>query len=173
MRDPFEELSDEHRVIEKVLGALEAAAHREMPPAFYAKALEFISNFSDGVHHAKEEERLFTYLETRGMPRDYGPISVMLFEHDSGRRHVEAMREFLADGNMDDLRRESVAYSALLRDHIEKEDTVLFSMGRAMLTPEEIAEIGEGFATIPVPAPGYEKWIRVAEELALEAGVPV
>lgn len=173
MRDPFEELDDEHRVIEKVLGALESAAEREMPAAFYAKALEFIASFSDAVHHAKEEERLFTYLETRGMPRDYGPINVMLLEHDSGRRHAGAMRGYLADGAMDELRRESTAFTALMREHIEKEDDVLFPMGKAMLTPEEIAEIGESFLSIPVPAPGYEAWVRVAEELAAEAGVPV
>jgi hemerythrin-like domain-containing protein len=173
MRDPFDELTADHRIIEKVLGALEQAAHRDMPAGFYERALDFLEQFADAYHHGKEEQRLFQYLEKRGLPRDYGPIGVMMMEHDSGRRHVGAMRQYLRDNDLQALRKESLAYASMLRDHIEREDTVLFAMGRAMLTRDEIGEIGESFWAIPVPEPGYEHWADVAEALASEAGVAV
>ena len=59
MRDPIQQLMEEHRVIEQVLAALEAAARRELQFPFYEQAVDFIVNFADGCHHAKEEDRLF------------------------------------------------------------------------------------------------------------------
>ncbi len=50
---------DEHRVIERVLTALEKAAGRLesglMRPGFFVDAAEFIKGFADGCHHKKEE----------------------------------------------------------------------------------------------------------------------
>ena len=173
MRDPFRQLMQEHRVIEKVLGALEAAANLDMPVDFYERAIDFVTGYADGFHHAKEEERLFTYLEERGMARDYGPLGVMLHEHDSGRKHISNMREQAAAGDLAALKNESLAYCALMRDHIAKEDEVLFPMGRAMLTPEEIAEVQAGFDAVPEPDPSREAYEQAAEELvALAAAVP-
>jgi hemerythrin-like domain-containing protein len=165
MRDPFHQLMEEHRVIEHVLTAIEKAARRDVPASFYEQVLDFVDQFTDGYHHAKEEERLFTYLEERGMPRDIGPLGVMLHEHDVGRGHVRAMKESLAADDIEALRMESLAYAVLMRDHIAKEDDVLFPMGRAMLTPEEIEEIQEGFDTVTEPAPS------AADYAALAAGL--
>ena len=173
MQDPFSQLMDEHRVIEQVLDALEAATLREVPIAFYEQALDFAAEFADGYHHAKEEERLFTYLEERGMPRDYGPLGVMVQEHDVGRAHIRAMRAYLADGDIPSLRQESLAYALLMRNHIAKEDEVLFPMGRAMLTADEIAEIQRGFDTVPEPSPSAADYVeRAASLLALVTESP-
>lgn len=165
VQDPFSQLMDEHRVIEQVLAALEAAAVRDVPAAFYEQALDFATEYADGYHHAKEEERLFTYLEERGMPRDYGPLGVMIQEHDAGRAHIRAMRAHLAEGDVQALRQESLAYALLMRDHIAKEDNVLFPMGRAMLTAEEIAEIQTGFDKVPQPSPSAADYVERAAQL--------
>jgi hemerythrin-like domain-containing protein len=165
MKDPIDELMDEHRVIERVLGALEAAARKEVPLAFYERAVDFIANYADGRHHAKEEERLFPLLERKGIPREGGPIGVMCAEHQVGRGHVARMRAFLAAGDRQGLRRESLAYAALLRDHILKEDHVLFPMGRECLTAPEVDRMRSAFAEVST-SKDYE---RVADELVAEA----
>src|SRR5665647_2426724 len=59
-----EALMQEHRVIERVLDALEIAAshlERERPvrPGFFLEAADFIAGFADGCHHRKEEGVLF------------------------------------------------------------------------------------------------------------------
>ena len=168
MRDPFQQLTDEHRVIEQMLDALEAAARKDVQPEFYARALEFATAYAEGYHHAKEEERLFTYLRDRGSPRDFGPVDVMVEEHRSGHAHVLAMQDQLARSDIDALRRECLAYVTLMREHIHKEEEVLFPMGRATLTPEEIDEIHAGFATIPEPAADLASFTRQAAALLAE-----
>jgi len=43
---------------------------------------DFFKNFMDRYHHAKEEKHLFVMLNARGVPRDNGPLAVMLREHE-------------------------------------------------------------------------------------------
>lgn len=168
MQDPTARLMEEHRVIEKVLAALETAGRAKLPWRFYERAIEFIARYADGCHHAKEEGAYFPAMEERGLPRDGGPIGVMLYEHEEGRAHVRRMREFLSRGEHDALRKESLAYAALLRAHIAKEDNVLFPIGRELLTEEDGARLRRAFAEVDGPA--CREWERVADELLQEAG---
>ena len=93
-----EELKHEHRVIERMLAILEAAAVRvdtgqELPTEFFPKLVDFIRNFADRCHHGKEEDNLFPAMEKRGIPRQAGPIGVMLIEHEQGRAYVRGIDE--------------------------------------------------------------------------------
>ena len=106
------------------------------------------------------------------MPRDYGPLGVIVNEHDTGRHHVSAMRDRIASGDVEGLRRETLAYVALMRDHIHKEDTLLFPMGRALLTPEEIEEVSQTFKTVPEPVPSSAAFVESAEVLLAEVANP-
>lgn len=165
MCDPFSQLADEHRAIEQVLTAMEAAVQRDVPEAFYEDVIDFGIVFADGYHHAKEEERLFTYLVERGMPRDYGPLEEVFHAHDAGRSHLESMRTLLAEGDLESVRRKSLEYAALMRDHLADEDNVLFPMGRAMLTEGEIQEIGESFDKVAEPSPSAAAYVEKAAQL--------
>jgi hemerythrin-like domain-containing protein len=89
-------LKEEHRVIEKVLNALDAFTLKlergeEVNAEVLEKSVDFIRNFADKCHHGKEEDRLFTLMTQQGFPKDNGPIAVMLQEHDLGRSFVKAM----------------------------------------------------------------------------------
>jgi hemerythrin-like domain-containing protein len=55
--------------------------------------LEFFQIFADRCHHGKEEDCLFPLLERKGLPREGGPIGVMLHEHGQGRELIQKMRE--------------------------------------------------------------------------------
>jgi hemerythrin-like domain-containing protein len=113
-------LMEEHEIILRALDVLEAHAHRgkQPPPAL----LEFFKEFADAHHHGKEEEILFPALEEAGFPHDAGPVGVMLHEHKQGRQLTAALRDpaQFADA--------ALAYSAMLRAHIEKENQILFPM---------------------------------------------
>ena len=89
-------LNDEHRVIERVLAVLEKAAgsleaDQGVQADFFLSAAEFIKGFADGCHHRKEEGVLFPAMEAAGVPRQGGPIGVMLAEHEEGRRLTREM----------------------------------------------------------------------------------
>lgn len=164
MSDPIQVLMDEHRVIEKVLDALETAADREVPADFYERALEFCSEFADACHHAKEEDRLFPLLEKRGIPRDGGPVGVMCAEHVQGRGYIQQMREAAEAGDYDRVRRVSLMYVGLLREHIQKEDNVLFAMARDVLGQKDIENLGAEF--VEAEKPEWNRYRTVADELA-------
>ena len=52
----------------------------------FRAGVDFIRGYADAWHHAKEEEHLFPALFLAGMPRDAGPVAVMLHEHGIGDR---------------------------------------------------------------------------------------
>ncbi|HEX7232537.1 MAG TPA: hemerythrin domain-containing protein, partial [Candidatus Binatia bacterium] len=90
---PTEILSDEHRVIERVLDALQRLTALPVNQSLrqWREALDFFRGFADQCHHFKEERLLFPAMEEHGIPSEGGPIGMMLQEHEEGRAHVKAM----------------------------------------------------------------------------------
>jgi hemerythrin-like domain-containing protein len=152
-------LMDEHRVIERVITSLEAASSdlakgQAVRPGFYVDATDFIKGFADGCHHKKEEGVLFTAMADAGMPTQTGPIAVMLAEHEQGRAYTRGMRqaaERLQAGDVsarDDVVRNARGYAALLRQHIAKEDGVLFPMADQVIPVAAQDQVAEDFERI-------------------------
>lgn len=172
-------LMNEHRVIERVLDALEIAAKRvesgqPVPPEYFLDACDFIAGFADGCHHRKEEGVLFVELAASGMPANQGPIGVMLHEHEQGRAFTRAIREAarkLAEGDAGATRAliaNAKGYVALLRDHIAKEDEVLFPMADQLIPAERHEQLLAGFARVEHldTGPGaHQKFLDLADRL--------
>jgi len=173
---PTKILSDEHRVIERVLDALQRLTAVPVNPSLeqWRKALEFFRHFADQCHHFKEEKVLFPALEEHGIPREGGPIGMMLAEHEEGRGHVRSMidaMERVAQGNgaasttlMDHAR----AYVTLLREHIQKEDDILFRMADEVIPEDEQRRILKDFENHEAEEMGagaHEKYLGIAREL--------
>ena len=137
-------LRDQHKKILKVADILEhvLASGTQSPPVdmdALADCITFIRFFADALHHGKEEDLLFPALEVSGMPREGSPIAVMLYEHTLGRGFARTMAAELPAARAGDdaaLRRLADAgrnYVALIRDHIMKEDEILFEMADQMI----------------------------------------
>ena len=181
--EPTEILKKEHRIIERVLASLEVAAGRlsageSVSPQIFIMAADFIKGFADGCHHKKEEGVLFPAMQAAGVPRQGGPIGVMLAEHEQGRHFTAGMRaaaERLAAGETD--AREAVAdnalrYVALLRGHIAKEDNILFAMADRFIAEPAQAEVSEEFDRIEQEETGegvHERFLALVEAIAEEA----
>ena len=174
-------LTDEHRVIERVLAALEKLTHKPAREALesWKLALEFFRHFADQCHHFKEEKVLFPALEEHGIPNQGGPIGMMLMEHEEGRAHVRAM--FAALGRIEakdetaqaSLFENARAYLRLLREHIQKEDDILFRMADEVLPADEQRKLLKNFEAHEAEEIGagvHEKYLKLAEELAGAAG---
>lgn len=172
-------LKEEHRVIERVLAVLEEAATRlergeQLPKGLFPKAVEFVRGFADRCHHGKEEGSLFPILERQGIPREGGPIGVMLFEHEEGRRWVTVMDEAGArysrgeEAAREDLIEGARGYSQLLRAHIGKEDNVLFPMADQVLSETDQADLLERFEAVEQEDMGegvHERYHQLVEDL--------
>lgn len=173
---PTQVLKDEHRVIEKVLDAMERAiCHDAVDRVFFEKAVDFVRNFADGCHHAKEEGELFPVLEASGIPREGGPIGCMLKEHEEGRSLVRMIADNLEAAAGGDraavgaVHQAAGNYVELLRQHIQKEDTILFVVAdqtlgaeqkRLMLAAFDQAEQAGG------DAGKHDRYVALADELS-------
>lgn len=183
---PTEILSAEHRVIEQVLDCLErvaaqAEARKKLDGDDARAALEFLRTFADRCHHGKEEDQLFPKMTERGVPRHVGPLAVMLSEHVSGRAHIAAMAAALEEavqGRAPALARfvgEARGYVGLLRDHIAKEDNVLFPMAEACMRDEDRAAVLKAFERVETHDLGthtHAEMVALADRLAERHGVP-
>lgn len=86
-----------------------------------------------------------------GIQNKNGPIGAILAEHAEGRGYIKNMAEafngFKKNENFSGVRivENASKYIALIRQHIEKEDTVLYPMGDARLSEEKDMELLAGF----------------------------
>jgi len=146
MNKSIENMMAEHRLIEQVLGALDTLANRlqqglPVPRTDVARFALFFREFADRLHHGKEEDRLFVKMNENGFPREFGPVGVMLMEHDAGREHVRALAKAgegtgpLSEAEELDVAEHALAFVPLLLAHIQKEDNILYPMAQQALPP--------------------------------------
>ena len=108
-----QDLRSEHDAILHVLDILDrASAIREKDQAGFLKfggeLTGFLKIFADKCHHGKEENFLFEEMVQRGVPKEGGPIGVMLQEHKLGREYIALMAtavEFKRPGEIQRSRR--------------------------------------------------------------------
>lgn len=159
----IEILEAEHRHIERVLVALSTALERDVneqsaDTAFFLRAADFIRDYADGSHHAKEEKVLFAALATHGMPLDAGPLGCMMAEHEQSRLYAREMAEqarSVARGSglaRAALLESAWSYARLMTAHIQKEDEIIFKIARRVLTADKDAELVARYAQLD-PAP--------------------
>lgn len=150
-------LREEHEGILAMLAVVEAAAFRlrdgkPIPKDLMLNAADFFSNFADKCHHGKEEDRLFPKMGKYGIPEEDGPIGVMKAEHAQGRVLIRAMREDAARYADDDTKavpalvRNTLEYVELLREHIGKENQVLFMMADQVIPEVEQQALARDYA---------------------------
>lgn len=137
-------LVNEHKLILRMIALLERNAARTAAGSysnwqFYLDGVDFIRNFADRFHHAKEEDVLFKALVANGMPAENSPIAAMLMEHDQGRVYVRAMEAAALDvlagreSGCALLTENAQAYAELLRGHIAKEDDILYPLAERVM----------------------------------------
>lgn len=183
-------LMEEHEAILRFIDALELAAEhlatgQPVRTGFFLDAADFIKGFADGCHHHKEEGLLFPALESAGMPSEGGPVGMMLHEHDVGRAYTRAMREAAEKLHAGDAAamagvfENARGYAALLRQHIQKENMVLFRMADNFIQGAAADELTAAFERVEKEETGegvHEKYLAILDELEREAraaGAPV
>jgi len=135
-------LRRDHDLIEKVLRSMETTIqllkdNKKIPEVVLLQVIYFSNNFTDVCHHSKEEKSLFPALEKAGMPKQMGPIAVMLREHEISRkiakRIQESTKEYLESENSAQLIADMTEYVDHVKQHLWKENNRLFMMADARL----------------------------------------
>jgi hemerythrin-like domain-containing protein len=178
-------LRSEHETILDVLAAVEWISHRAkfdhvLDLRSAQEALDFLRGFADRCHHGKEEQHFFPALAARGLPREVGPLAVMASEHDRGRALLAGMSEALADAQQSKAGAPArfgavgEAYAEFMRNHIQKENGVLFPMGDGMLSEQEQTAVLSGFESFEhedMGADAHQRFLDVAAGLCRRLGI--
>lgn len=104
---------------------------------YYGEVVYFLKIFADKCHHGKEENYLFMELINKGISNEGGPIGVMMQEHAQGREYIAQMSRSFDEKNIKEFNKAAVLYRDLLRQHIEKENDVLFMMADRVMNEQE------------------------------------
>jgi len=173
--DPYGVLAREHRLIERVLGAVGricSQALRAGPldarPATHT--IRFLREFADQTHHLKEERLLFPAIEANG----YFPGCGLVREHEDGRERVRSMSDAIpaaANGDPEAVRlfvRQARSFVSFLRDHIAKEDDCLADVVGSTLSPDARARLTREFDDLERREVGdraFERYAAMAQEI--------
>lgn len=171
------DLRHEHQVILRALAILERAgeglaAGTAVDETALAELVGLIRTFADTCHHGKEEQQLFPLLREKAVGDVLTPF---LEEHEEGRGYLRT----LAGAGPAPVRAAAARrYVAMLRDHIAREDGVLFPMADAVLSADEQAELARRYAEVEerVVGPGvHERLLATLDrlEVAIPAAAPV
>jgi hemerythrin-like domain-containing protein len=97
----------------------------------------------------------------------------MLYEHRVARSLIQHMREALGESGSDvdsidetEFRNAATSYLDLMRQHIAKENNILFEIGDQVMTEEDQLALGESFCTVACQSFGGKR----TEELEAIAG---
>jgi len=166
---------DEHKLILRMIALVEKNTElldqgKFRNWQFYLDAVDFIRNYADRFHHAKEEDVLFVELIKNGMPEKQSPIEAMHMEHDQGRAHVRAIEDAAQKalngetGQAVIIAENAKGYAALLRGHIEKEDDILYPLAERVLPEEVRARMLDAYAQAEAKTPELEnKYLLMVE----------
>lgn len=153
MNIPTQILSSEHQNILKIVDALvkeceDLESGKELDKKFFVKAIDFIRNYADKFHHAKEEDILFAELCKDTAQMRCNPIPQMLFEHDLGRNFIKNMEDGLNENDNKKVMENARGYAQLIREHIFKEDNILYPMIDEALNTEIQKSISDKFRQV-------------------------
>ena len=169
-------LENDHVNILRLTDVMEQMTNVETTNVNHLKSVvNIIRNYADGLHHKKEEDLLFPFFEQRGAGGGCGPVGVMLMEHEQGREFVKGMMDNIDlcekgdQGAMNLVYQNMLGYAGLLRDHIYKENNILFRMAENTFSEDDQNMLLDKFGKIESSAEEgskIEDYVVAIDELA-------
>jgi hemerythrin-like domain-containing protein len=144
MTTATQNLENDHVQILRLIEVMERITESADPNVDHLELIvKVIREFADGLHHAKEEQLLFPLMVQKGFSNESGPVAVMLHDHAEGRNFVKGMVENISrfqhgDASaLQNIYNNMLGYADLLKNHIHKENNVLFRMADKAFTSAE------------------------------------
>lgn len=147
--EPLESLRNEHGLMRHFMDNMELAARmleedKRPPTEFFAKAVEFVRTFADGLHHHKEEHVMFTQLAQKHGGEMDAEIAALRSQHEVARNNMAEIASYLAgydEGQpvpASKILENTKAYCELMRKHVHQEDHVFFPKVKETMSAEEM-----------------------------------
>jgi hemerythrin-like domain-containing protein len=172
-------LKKEHEVIKVMLSILGAVVTKfekgkKIPNTKLLEIMDFFMVFTDQCHHGKEEEILFPAMVKVGFPDQGGFISLMLKEHNYGRKLVDEMKNAITNIKLlKKISREIFIdaandYIVVMNEHIDTENGALYPIAELRIPLSFDAKLVESFDKLEeerIGAGKHEKFHVLIEKL--------
>jgi DUF438 domain-containing protein len=171
-------LMDDHSIIEKALVIFERQLEKSKKNwSAISTLLDVLWDYGETCHNMKEEKVYFPLLLERGMPPQ-GPVAVMLAEHQKERDYLNKLKSLLPEAKQNKELEQEFSnifgeYSALTKDHIWKENDILYPMGRKFVQPDDVPYLATEFKRIEQESLGvgaYTRYKTLVDALEKETG---
>jgi DUF438 domain-containing protein len=171
-------LMDDHSIIEKALVIFERQLEKSKKNwSAISTLLDVLWDYGETCHNMKEEKVYFPLLFERGMPPQ-GPVAVMLAEHQKERDYLNKLKSLLPKAKQNKELEQEFSnifgeYSALTKDHIWKENDILYPMGRKFVQPDDVPYLATEFKRIEQESLGvgaYTRYKTLVDALEKETG---
>lgn len=166
---PLKKLVDEHTLIKRYLELIskiieDINAKSRIDKDLILNGIDFIKSYADKFHHAKEEQILFKYFD-----ENLDIIKTMLKDHETARGYVKALFEALEKEDKVIIIENLNNYNLLLREHIKKEDEILYPWMDRNLSTHQVGRLFAEFSNADknireVVAKKYEEFVFSLEE---------
>lgn len=151
--DSIQLMMEEHQYILRMLTVVRKACFRVYQGEAvnyedFDRMIDFIRNYADAHHHGKEEKLLFNE-----MVEHLGPLGNklithgMLVEHDLGRLYIQELKaamDRVQAGDEEsklDIIANAIGYTHLLKRHIDKEDSVVYTFAKRQLSKDILDQV--------------------------------
>lgn len=151
-RKCIEALVAEHKTLLRIADVLEAISNRSRENAEYddidvEAVMRLLRVFGDELHQAKEEDVLFPIYTAASNPSEYAAVRHMLFEHEQDRSLMSGMENSMQRSNAPQLSEYAIRLADKMRNHIFKEDNILFPSIENGLSETDDKRVMDGFET--------------------------
>jgi len=145
---PMKKLVEEHQWILRLLALIPTLIEHcdlslEADQQRMLDSVDFIRSYADKYHHAKEEDILFTYFD-----ESLDILQVMFEDHKTARAHVAAIHTAIETQDTASLASHLTAYGELLKDHIKREDEILYPWLDKQLSIQQVGQMFAQFAEV-------------------------
>jgi len=156
---PTENLIKEHEEINELLDIMSKIALKiKSKDVFYPTDVEEIIDYLiiiiDKSHHGKEDEVFYPELISSGIPKETAPLSIINYEHTLAKRYLKDISSCVVNCKIgNDFSGELLAdsltnYVVVIKNHIQREEEIIFPIANEVLSSEKQNEITQRFEDI-------------------------
>lgn len=156
---PTENLTKEHKKINELLDIMSKIALKiKSNDVFYPNDVEEIVDYLiiiiDNNHHGKEDGVFYPELISSGIPKETAPLSIINYEHTTAKRYLKDISSCVVNCKIgNDFSGELLAdsltnYVTVTKNHIQREEEIVFPIANEVLSVEKQNEILQRFDEI-------------------------
>jgi hemerythrin-like domain-containing protein len=172
---PTEDLMREHGVMRRLMLVYDEMVRRlkqgeEFPVHVLTDANTIIRRFMQDHHEKNEQLHVFNRFSTAGKMVEL--VAILSQQHQAGRKLLDKIKIISTEDTLQNpserarMAESLTTFNQLYRHHAAWEDTVIFPACRAVISPQDLAAVGETFKKEEIRLFGREGYKKMLGQVA-------